>query len=264
VPPEVQHIINRRESDVARKISEQDEVRLVGKGFMEAANEFAPVVQARGGNPVGLFREFLGILSQIHNSDPASRAALFQRLAANNGVDLRAFGTQPQQPGASGQPNLPSQPQIPLQTLIAQTVQQQFEARQAQEARAREAQEMQATANEIETFRGTLNEQGQPAYPYFDHVTSLMAAILSNGGAQTLPEAYQLAVRAHPETSKLIAQAEQVALAKKAEDKRRLEAKRRAGGSLRGGPGNAAPANGKDRSIRDELRAAFEEARARV
>src|SRR5277367_4135927 len=67
VPPKVQHIIQRRETDVARKIAEQDEVRLVGNQFMQTANEYAPLIQARGGNPVALFREFLGIVHQIQN-----------------------------------------------------------------------------------------------------------------------------------------------------------------------------------------------------
>lgn len=259
VPPEVQHIINARERDVARKISEQDEVRLVGNNFMQAANEFAPVIQARGGNPVALFREVLGIISQIHNSPPANRAQLFRQLAAQNGADLSALGIPPGQ----NAPNTP--PNVPIDQLVSQRVNEQFQAIQRQQAQERERAEMQAVNSEIETFRSTVDAQGQPAYPYFDHVNSLMAALLEKGTASTLEEAYKIAVKAHPETSALITQAEQ-AKVKQAEDARRkAEAARRKSGSLRTGPGSPPATNGAgNRTIRDELKAAFEEARGRV
>lgn len=260
VPPEVQHIIDRRERDVARKISEQDETRLVGNQFMAAANEYAPIIQARGGNPVGLFREFLGIMHQLHTSDPANRANIFRSLAAQNGVDLRAFGIQPQ-PGAAA----PNQPNVPIDQLIQQQVNERFQAWNKQQEQQREQAEMQATNSEIEAFRSKVDAQGQLAYPYFDHVTSLMASILSGGAASTLEEAYQLAVKAHPETSQLLTQAQQASEKAKEEARQRAEKARRKAGSLRTGPGSAPQANGAaNRSIRDELKAAFEEARGRV
>jgi hypothetical protein len=259
VPAEVQHVINRREQEAHRAITSQDEVRLVGNNFMQAANEYAPLIQARGGNPVALFREFLGIIHQIQNSDPANRANLFRQLAAQNGADLRQLGF-PGQPNAPG----PQQPNIPIDQLVQRRVNEAFQARQRQDTEARERAEMQATNGEIESFRSKVDASGQPAYPYFDHVTSLMASILGGGVASTLEEAYQLAVKAHPETSALVAQAEQAKARKVEEQRRKVETKRRAAGSIRGGPGSASQPNGKDRSIRDELTAAFEEARGRV
>lgn len=260
VPAEVQHVINRREQEAHRAITSQDEVRLVGNNFMQVANEHAPLIQARGGNPVGLFREFLGILGQIQNSDPASRARVFQSLAAQNGVDLRQLGF-PGQPNVQGQPQPPN---IPIDQLVQRQVNEAFQARQRVESEARERAEMQATNSEIESFRSKADASGNPAYPYFDHVTSLMASILGGGVATTLEEAYQLAVKAHPETSKLITQAEQAQVKAREDAQRKAQAKRRAAGSIRGGPGSSAQPNGKDRSIRDELTAAFEESRGRV
>jgi hypothetical protein len=261
VPAEVQHIINRREQDAHRAITAQDEVRTVGNHFMQTANEFAPLIQARGGNPVALFREFLGILGTIQNSDPANRARVFQQLAAQNGVDLRQLGFP-------GQPNAPSQqqaPNVPIDQLVQRQVNEQFQAFQRQQAQERERAEMQSTNSEIENFRSKLDASGQPAYPYFDYVTSLMASMLGGGVVSTLEEAYQLAVKAHPETSQLIAQA-QAAQAQEAEKKRRnAEAARRKSGSIRSGPGGSPAVNGSgNRSIRDDLKAAFEETRSRV
>jgi hypothetical protein len=225
---------------------------------MQTANEYAPVLQARGITPVAFFKEALGIVTQLGNPDPAVRASMLRQLAQVNGIDVRSLVGQPNAQNSQGQP-----PNLPIDQLVQRQVNEAFQARQRQETEARERAEMQATNSEIESFRSKV-VNGQPAYPYFDHVTSLMASILGGGAATTLEEAYQLAVKAHPETATLIAQAEQ-AKAKEVEEKRRkAEAKRRAGGSIRGGPGSSSQPNGKDRSIRDELKSAFEEARGRL
>jgi hypothetical protein len=257
VPPEVQQVINRREQEAHRAITSQDEVRLIGNNFMSVANQHAPLIQARGLPPVELWRETLGIISQLNSPDPAVRAQMVRQIAHSNGVDIRSLMGQPNAQG-------PQQPNIPIDQLVQRQVNEVFQARQRQEAEARERAEMQATNSEIESFRSKTDASGQPAYPYFDHVTSLMASILGGGVVSTLEEAYQLAVKAHPETSKLITQAEQAQVKAREEAQRKAQAKRRASGSIRGGPGSSSQPNGKDRSIRDELTAAFEEARGRV
>jgi hypothetical protein len=263
LPPAAQQIVARREQEAHRRITEHDEIRGVGNQFMQAANEFAPMIQARGGNPVALFREFLGIVNQIHNSDPGNRANIFRQLAAQNGVDLRALGMQPQQ--SSAQPQNPQQPNVPLDQLVDRAVDQRFQARQRAEAQQREQAEMQAVNSEVEAFRSKLDANGQPAFPHFETVNGLMAAILSAGNASTLEEAYQLAVKAHPETSKAIEQQAQAAAQAAEEKRRKAEAARRKSGSLRTGAGSPPQANGAGtRSIRDELKAAFEDARGRV
>lgn len=251
VPAAAQQAILRREQDFHRRITEDGEVRSVGNQFMTAANEHAQLIQSRGGNPVALFKEFLGILNQIHSSDPQSRAQLFRQLAAQNGVNL----DQPAQPGASP----PQRPQVPIQQLITQAVNQELTARQERDLRQREAQEMSAATQEIESFRS------DPKHPHFAQVTDLMTALLQAGNAQTLEEAYELAVKAHPETSKILA-AEAQAAAKAQEDaQRRAQAAKRKTGSLRPGPGTPPAAqNGSKGSIRDDLRAAMEEVRGRI
>jgi hypothetical protein len=254
VPPEVQAVINRRETEFHRKVAEQDEVRSAGTQFMTVANKYAPVIQARGTTPAAYFEQLLGMVAQIDSArTPQDRAAVFQQIAAAQGVDLRSLlpqGTSPPQ-------------QVPLQTLVQQSVQQQFEQWQSRQAQEQEQAVMQATTGEIEAFRSKVNDAGLPAYPYFDHVVNLMAGIVQSGGAGTLEEAYNLAVRAHPETSKLLSDAEQAS--QKAAEAKRLAAEKakRKGGSIRGGPGNNVP-KPEDRSIRDELRSAFEEARSRI
>jgi hypothetical protein len=254
VPPEVQAVINRREADFHRKVTEQDEIRSAGTQFMAVANKYAPVIQARGKTPTAYFEQLLGIVSQLDSArSPQERAQVFDQIARQQGVDLRQVlgGTSPQ-------------PQVQLQTLVEQTVQQRLEAWQAQQAQAQEQAVMQATTGEIEAFRSKVNEQGLPAYPYFDHVVNLMAGLVQSGTADTLEKAYDLAVRAHPETSKLLAEAEKAEAQAKEAKRLAAEKAKRKGGSIKGSPGGALPGNAKDRTLRDELRSAFEEARSRV
>lgn len=254
VPPAAQAAIVRREADMHRKFTEHDEVRSVGNQFMSAANEHAQLIQARGGNPVGLFREFLGLLNRIHTSDAAGRAQLFRQVAAQNGVNF-------DQPPASGQAPSPQPQALQLPPPVLQTVQEwnAFKARQEQDVRDREAAEMQQTTAEIETFRS------DPAHPHFTAVTGLMASIIRSGVASTLEEAYSLAVKAHPETSKALeAEATAKRQAEEAARQKAIAARRKAG-SVRSGPGGAAPElNGSKGSVRDDLKAAMESVRGRI
>lgn len=257
VPPEVQSVINRRETEFSRKVAEQDEIRSAGTQFMTVANKYAPVIQARGTTPAAYFDQLLGIVAQIDNArTPQDRAAVFEQIARQQGVDLRqALGL------ANG--SSPS-PQVPLQTLVQQSVQQQLEQWQARQAQEQEQAVMQATTGEIEAFRSKVNEQGLPAYPYFDHVVTVMAGLVQSGAAQTLEEAYTLAVRAHPETSKLLVEAEKAEAAAKEAKRLAAEKAKRKGGSVRGSMGSIAPGNSKDRTLREELQAAASEVRSRI
>ena len=236
-------------------------MRLIGNNFMQVSNQHAPLIQARGLSPVDLWRESLGIISQLNSPDMNVRANTIRQIANANGVDLRSLIGQQAGAPAQGQPQ---QPNIPIDQLVQRQVNEAFQAEQRRQAQERERAEMTAVNSEIETFRSKMDANGQPAYPYFDHVNSLMAALLGAGNASTLEEAYQLAVRAHPETSKLIAQAETQARKVEEDKRRRAEAARRKAGSLRTGPGNAPVPNGKDLTLRDEIRAAMAEASSRV
>lgn len=254
VPPAAQAAIARRESDMHRKLTEHDEVRSVGNQFISTANEHAQLIQARGGNPVALFKEFLGILHRLHTGDPATKAQLLRQVAAQNGVNF-------DQPQSNGQAPSPQPQNFQLPPPVIQTVQEwnQFKARQEQDVRDREAAEMQQTTNEIETFRS------DSAHPHFNAVTGLMASIIRSGVASTLEEAYSLAVKAHPETSKALeAEATAKRQAEEATRQKALAARRKAG-SIRSGPGGSTPElNGSKGSVRDDLKAAMESVRGRI
>ncbi len=255
VPPAAQSAIVRREQDFHRKLTEHDEIRSVGNQFMSTANEHAQLIQARGGNPVGLFKEFLGILNRLHTGDASTKAQMLRQIATQNGVNF-------DQPTPPGQAPSPPQPGFQLPPPVLQTVQEwnAFKQQQEQQIRDREAAEMQQTTSEIETFRSNA------AHKHFDTVTGLMASILRGGAASTLEEAYSLAVKAHPETSKAL-EAEATAVREASEAARRkAEKARRMSGSVRSGPGGTPPSelNGSKGSVRDDLKAAMDSVRGRI
>lgn len=256
IPEAARAVITRREAEAHQVLTRHDQVRQVGNEFMKAANEFAPLIQARGNNPAALWREYLGILHRLESSDPVSRTQLFREIGQRMGIDIQGQSPSPQQ-----------QPQLPVHPAIAQMSQEwnafkhqqaQEQQRQAQAAREREEAEMQQTASEIESFRSN------PANKHFEAVSSLMASLLRGEHAQTLEEAYALAVKAHPEVSQAIAA--ELQAAQQAEEKKRQVAAlaKRKSGSVRGGYGGAIEQSGSRGSVREDLQAAFEAARGRI
>lgn len=263
IPAEARAAISRREAEIHKTVTQHDQVRSVGNEFMRAATEYGPLIQARGNNPVGLFREFLGILNTIHTSDPVSRGQFLRDLSVRLGADPRALGVQApadgQQPSPQSVPPIhPAFQQMSQEWNAFKQQQAQEKQRQAQEAQQREELEMQQTAAEIDSFRS------KPEAKHFDVVNGLMASLLRDGHASNLEEAYNLAVRAHPEVSKAVAAEEQATRAAEEQKQREAARKRRAGGSVRGGYGGAQEVTGSKGSVRDDLVAAFESARGRV
>ena len=105
----------------------------------------------------------------------------------------------------------------------------------------------------------------EPANLHFETVKPEMAALLQAGRAQSLQDAYDMAVWARPDIrSSLIAQQQQAAEAKRVTDARaKVDAAKRAGGSVIGSPGIGASNDPKagNRSIREELVAQMAAAR---
>lgn len=194
--------------------------------------------------------------------------AIRQLLAASDWLDrdpasalahlARQYGVSPFQPQAGQPSQAQPDPQVQsLQQQIAQTQQQLQETlRQQQE---REAAETRAA---IEAFKA------DPKHIYFDNVRPQMAGLLKSGQAKDLQDAYDMAVWANPETRAMLIKEQKAEEAKAAAAKAKAKAQdaKRAGGSVTGAPGQGASMlNGSaNASIRDDIRAAFEEVGGRA
>lgn len=259
--------IARREADVHKQLTRQDDERTYGRQFAEISQAHAPLIQKAGVHPLRLYQDFLGIMGVLNGNDPASKAALLRDVAMRNGLDMRSLlglppGQQPNQgQPAAGNPS-PGTASIPPQ-FVAQVNELQARLDRQQQAdtqrtQQQEAEQQQQTLDAIQGFRS------KPENRFFDSVRDHMIALLNSNAATTLEEAYEAACWARPDIRSIL-QTEANAKAAAEQKKRDQVAKARLkSGSVRGGSGSVASGAPQERSLRDELTANFAEARARV
>lgn len=260
--PEIRSEITRRETEMHRALSRQDEERQYGRSFAEIAQANQDVIARSGVAPQRIFQDFLGIMKTLAGNDPAQKAALLRDVAIRNGLDLRTLvgmpspGQNPNSPQPAN-PDGPSMQRDPLLLQIANEFAEQ-KARAAREAQEKEQREQQDALDAIIAFRA------QPDAPYFDAVKDQMVALLQAGAAATLKEAYEQATWARPDIRAQLLEREQKAATLAAEKRRRAELARQKGGSVSGGAGSAASSGPAERTLREELSANFAESRSRV
>lgn len=246
--PEVQAEITRRESEMHKAFTRQDEERSLGKQIKEASLPYMPIIQAEGGDPAKAFAMFLNYAYTMRQGTPQQKVAALHNIARTYNVEL---GTQ-LQPSPSIDPHL-------------QTLQQRLDhierERQA-EIQQRQFQERSSLESEIKAFSAA------PGHEHFEAVKSRMAVLLKSEQAKDLQDAYDQAVWSIPEirstlTAQLTGEAEQKRLT---EAKAKTDAAKRAAGSITGGPGAASATAGAvpDRSLNEELRANLRAATGRI
>jgi len=113
---------------------------------------------------------------------------------------------------------------------------------------------------QVQKFREETDANGQPAHPYFDEVQDKMRGLLLSGSAQDLQDAYEQAVWTHPKYRDSFAEQQRKA-AQKEEEKRRQEAANRAKKTAKSvnGKGSVPPPPPKQRTMRDDLLAAWDQ-----
>lgn len=181
-------------------------------------------------------------------------------LAQSYGVDLRQLVGQP---GAQVQPQAQAEATDPRLNELMSTVQTLQERLEQQSQSASQASLAQAQA----TITQFAND---PANLYFENVKDDVALLLESGRAQTLKDAYEMAIWANPETRPLLvaqqaAEATAAAMAKAKEEAAKAKAAqaKASSGSVTGAPtpGAVAPAAPKG-SLREEIQASMAAARA--
>ena len=161
---------------------------------------------------------------------------------------MQQYGVTPQHFGV--QPGQPQQQQARQSDPLAQQVQQitRYLQSQQQEQDQRVEREVQT---EIEKFAA------DPKNIYFDNVSEDMRVFLLSKRANTLEEAYDMAIWARPDLRKLVTAAERAEEAKKqaAANQQKVDAARRASVSVTGSPGAGKPAPSQSSSGPDDIRA---------
>ena len=245
LPADIQAEISRREADMHKQFTRQDEERNLGKQIRELTQPYAAVIRAEGGDTLAAYNQFLNTAYIMRTgTQDAKRNALLQ-VAQQFNVDMS--GLLQQQPQQSQAPQY--QPQI---AAIVQ----------AELDKQRQIQERHTVESSIAEFASA------PGHEHFNQLRTVMGALLESGAASDLQDAYDRACYADPEIrSTLAAQNMREAEAKRlSEAQARTDAAKRAAVSVSGGPGGARVPSGAgtERSLGDELRANLRAATGRV
>lgn len=247
--PLIKAEIAKREQDIHKEFTRQDGERNFGRAIQQIAAPYAQLIQSEGGDPVKAFKGYLETTRILKTGDPQTKAMLGRQMFQQFGIDPNiAFGQGAQTATAQNQ--------------VAPEIQQLYTRNQELERRLSQFEQNQATAPlqaQIDAFAA------DPANVHYEAVKPVMAALLKSEQAQSLKDAYDMAVWARPDIrSSLTAQQHAADQAKRVADaKAKADAARRAGGSITGSPGLGASADPKagNRTLREELEANLSSAR---
>lgn len=254
LPPDIRAEISKRETDMHRFATKDDDERKFARSMYQAVSPYEAAFRSEGVSAPQYVANVLNVAYTLRTADPFTKAQTLATLAQQFGVDLKLLA--PTTDGQSQNPELAALKQQYAELHNERQREKQERERAAQEARQREEQEVQQA---ISAFAS------DPAHKYIQAVAPVMGALLQSGQAQTMKEAYEMAVYARPDIRAQL-QAEE----KAKQDAERLSAQkaeeaRRKGKSVRGGPGGSMPAApNPNASVREDLEAAFAEARGRI
>lgn len=189
LPDEAKREIVRREREIATTLQQSADERKFAHDMHSLFQPYDADMRALGVTPKAVVQDLLNVSHVLRRGGASEKADMVARVIEQHGVDLvvlndRLMKKQPEQ----------TQDANPA---ISQRLAQ-LEA--AEQARQREVLERtNSTINsEIDAF------SGDPKNEFFHDVAPLMVAMLQNGQAETLADAYEKAVWAHPETRKVL------------------------------------------------------------
>lgn len=238
--PDVQQEILKREKEVETGFTRLDEDRAAGKAFKDVVAPYVAMINAEGGTPVTAIKELLNTAYLLRTASPQAKGQLILQLARQFGADLSV---------SQSQQKIDPQLQAIQQKLANLEQQHQSELTQ------REQQEQATVQGQIAAFAS------DPKHIHFETVKPHMAALLQNGLAKDMEDAYEQAVYARPDIRSTLLQSQTADTEAKrvADAKAKADAARKASGSVQGSPGATAPKNPSiaNRSLREELQANY-------
>jgi hypothetical protein len=170
---------NQRESEYKKGVSTYKAEADRARAYEEAVAPFAPDLQKRGIDPTQYIQNLARADQILTNAPYEQKVQLFQRLAADYGIQLNGVGEMQQFD--------PYTQQLMNQLNMVNQEVSSIKGRFQQE-------ENQRLMNEIEKYRSDTEK-----YPHFDVVREEMAQLLELGKAQDLETAYKKAVRMNDE-----------------------------------------------------------------
>jgi hypothetical protein len=241
LPPEVQQEALRRETETARALQESAEARKQWDSFRQVVAPFEGMLRAEGAEPIAAVGELLRTAAALRTAPPAHKAQLVAQMIQTFGVPVETLAAALD---GKAMPQQQAQPQFnPAE--IEQRILQRLQGQQQQAL-------LQKNASEVETF-------GQER-EFFDEVREMMGDMMEVAAKRGLPlsleQAYNQALRLHPDTSAVLAQREagQQANAVQASTQRA----KRASSSPRSHPAAPLDPGGKPKDLRAAIEAAMD------
>ena len=243
--PEIQQEIVRREAEVHKGFTKQDEQRNVGKAFGDVVTPYLPLIRSEGGNPIAAVQDLLQTAYTLRTAPQEQKQSMLIGLANQFGIDLNGVF----QRLANGQQAPQVDPQVAtLQQQVAQ-LQQDRNSGQRHVEQQEETQRQQT----IESFAA------DPKNPFFTNVKPEMVALLRDSRAKDLQEAYDMACWARPDIRQILLQQKDQQRTDEARSK--VNRARAASVSVSGSPsgGVGAGVSNPNASLRDTIAAAMRE-----
>lgn len=238
--PDIQQEVLRREGEVEKGFTKLDEDRAAGKAFKDVIAPYMAHINAEGGTPITAVQSLLNTAHVLRTASPQDKGRMILQLAQQYGADLSV---------SQSQHKVDPQLQAIQQKLANLEQQRQSELTQ------REQQDQATIQGQITAFAS------DPKHIHFESVKPHMAALLKEGLAKDMEDAYEQAVYARPDIRSTVLQSQQTELEAKrvADAKAKADAARKASGSVLGSPGATAPTNPNiaNRTLREDLQANY-------
>lgn len=243
LPHDLQQYISKREADIHKGFTKQDEDRNFGKQFRDVVSPYLPMIRSEGGEPIAAVQNILQSLYTLKNSSPAQRAEMILGMAREYGADFQHMYNTLGSPQQQVDPKFQQLEQKLLR----------LEQERQQEIQAREYQTNTQVNSEIQGFAS------DPKNVHFETVKPQMVILLETGQASSLQEAYETACRMNPQIFPLLIQAQ--SQSKTSEIAAKANKAKQAGASVAGAPSGVSKAAPIDRDLRSELEANFRASR---
>lgn len=179
IPPAAQAEIRRREEDIFNGIKQYKADATTGKAFQDAIAPYVEIYKQNGIDPLQHTRGFFEAHMLLSQANVEKKVEMFQKLAAHYGVPLQGLqaGTEYVDP----------------QTAALQNKIQELEGRLGSFDQERATALRNQLEKELEAFAS------DPKNIYFNEVAGKVAQLLQQRKADSLAEAYEMAVWANPE-----------------------------------------------------------------
>lgn len=227
---------NRRESDFLKGIEEFKGHAHRARAFEQAIAPYAQNIHQLGLDAPQAIQRLLHADHTLRNSDPVTKAQYLQSLAHEYGIELNLA----QQPS-----NIDPQTQYLMNQLN--------ELRQTQQMWQNSLQQQEQTKanHELAQFATADKE-------HFDAVRNDMADLLESGKAQSLQDAYEMAIWMRPDIRQTLIERQQTEARRQQEEQARNQRARAASVSVRGSSPTSSSSQTVAGSLRDILEAQFD------